>query len=56
MLNSKPVNELKKSLSDMYNDQESVSEFVETWKILLQNSNYYKSVERNSDKISDREI
>lgn len=54
MLNDRSVGELKKSLGEMYGDQEAVSEFVETWKTLLESSKYYQSVDKRKDKISDR--
>lgn len=48
MLNDKPAYDLRKSLSEIYHDQEAVLEFVETWKVLLQDRKYYKAVEKRN--------
>ena len=50
MLNDRSLSQLKKSLGDIYADQESVVEMVQTWKTLLQNSQYYKALEKLQKK------
>jgi hypothetical protein len=37
-------------LGDVYSEEEAVVEFVETWRVLLQNSQYYKALEKLEKK------
>ena len=46
MLNEKQPSELIRSLSEIYRNEEAVTEFVETWRALLHENQYYRSIER----------
>ncbi len=37
-------------MGDVYSEEEAVVEFVETWRVLLQNSQYYKALEKLEKK------
>lgn len=50
MLNEKSPSQLKKSLGDIYAEEQSVTQFVETWRVLLQNSQYYKALDKLEKK------
>jgi hypothetical protein len=45
MLNEKLPAELNRSLSEIYKNDDAVFEFVETWRALLQERQYYRSIE-----------
>lgn len=50
MLHDKNMGDLKRCLGEIYADQESVLDFVESWKVLQQDNQYYKSIERLEKK------
>jgi hypothetical protein len=45
MLNEKLPAELNRSLCEIYKNDDAVFEFVETWRALLQERQYYRSIE-----------
>ena len=50
MLNDKQTYELVHSLSEIYRNDDAVSEFVETWKVLMHDNQYYRSIEKIEKK------
>lgn len=50
MLNEKQPALLMRSLNEIYRNEEAVTEFVETWKALLHENQYYRSLERMEKK------
>jgi len=50
MLNEKQPAELIRKLNEIYHNEEAVTEFVETWRALLQENQYYRSMEKIEKK------
>lgn len=50
LLNERPIGEIRVALEESYEDQEAVGEFVETWRALMRDSQYYKGVEQQQKR------
>lgn len=50
MLNEKQPTELIRSLNEIYHNEEAVTEFVDTWRALLHENQYYRSIDKIEKK------
>ena len=50
MLNEKQPAQLIRKLNEIYHNEEAVTEFVETWRALLHENQYYRSMEKIEKK------